>query len=597
MARAGNALIGALRVSLSADTAQFETGLKRTQAQLTLFERSFGRFSSTLRAGLAGAAGALTVGAVSKAIGALITKYGDLADAAERASVSTDFLQGFGAVARDAGVSMDEVVGMIQKFNIEIGEAAAKGGPLLDQLRANGIAIRDANGELRTTEDLFFDIVDLIGRAESAQEAAFLSQLAFGRSAKEVLAVLRQHPAEIKKGMQAAKESGEVVDAELVKAADEFGDRWATGWARFQGHAATALLTAMRGAETLNKELDDISSRGSSPGLELLKWLGLISDANDLREESKRLEAGIAAAMEEGTLAVAETLKLRLAEVNAQLGVIKSQANSLGPAWERFGRGGGMATSRGPAAVIETDEERRKREEAAKAIEDQKKEVTELIDELKFEQQQLARTALEQEIATNLRKAGATATADQRREIIATTAAAFSYAQDIKEATDLERKALAESARLWEDIGKAIETSVLNVFDSLIDKTFTWRDALADTLRLAASVLANIGSQSVSNAGGWGQLLGFAQGGSFTVGGSGGVDSQLVAFRATPGEQVTIDDGGPMGGFTFAPSTVIDARGSSMSEQKLKTILDARDRAWREALPSQFKQARTRGKV
>jgi lambda family phage tail tape measure protein len=35
-------------------------------------------------------------------------------------------------------------------------------------------------------------------------------------------------------------------------------------------------------------------------------------------------------------------------------------------------------------------------------------------------------------------------------------------------------------------------------------------------------------------------LFGFATGGSFTVGGEGGTDSQLVAFRATPGERVTI---------------------------------------------------------
>lgn len=35
-------------------------------------------------------------------------------------------------------------------------------------------------------------------------------------------------------------------------------------------------------------------------------------------------------------------------------------------------------------------------------------------------------------------------------------------------------------------------------------------------------------------------LLGFASGGSFTVGGGGGTDSQVVAFRATPGEQVTV---------------------------------------------------------
>lgn len=36
-------------------------------------------------------------------------------------------------------------------------------------------------------------------------------------------------------------------------------------------------------------------------------------------------------------------------------------------------------------------------------------------------------------------------------------------------------------------------------------------------------------------------LFGFAEGGSFTVGGGGGTDSQVVAFRATPGERVSIE--------------------------------------------------------
>jgi hypothetical protein len=39
-------------------------------------------------------------------------------------------------------------------------------------------------------------------------------------------------------------------------------------------------------------------------------------------------------------------------------------------------------------------------------------------------------------------------------------------------------------------------------------------------------------------------LPGFATGGSFTVGGMGGIDSQLVAFRATPGERVSVSSPG-----------------------------------------------------
>lgn len=65
-------------------------------------------------------------------------------------------------------------------------------------------------------------------------------------------------------------------------------------------------------------------------------------------------------------------------------------------------------------------------------------------------------------------------------------------------------------------------------------------------------------------------LLGFANGGSFNVGGSGGTDSQVVAFRATPGERVSVQTPGQvgMGGLTVAPVYHIDARGASMDVMK-----------------------------
>jgi len=49
----------------------------------------------------------------------------------------------------------------------------------------------------------------------------------------------------------------------------------------------------------------------------------------------------------------------------------------------------------------------------------------------------------------------------------------------------------------------------------------------------------------LGGVGDWiGGLFGFQTGGSFEVGGSGGADSQLMAFRATPGEMVNVTKGG-----------------------------------------------------
>jgi hypothetical protein len=49
---------------------------------------------------------------------------------------------------------------------------------------------------------------------------------------------------------------------------------------------------------------------------------------------------------------------------------------------------------------------------------------------------------------------------------------------------------------------------------------------------------------------GFSKLFGFAGGGDFTVGGTGGTDSQLVAFRASPDERVSVSKPGAKNGGT-----------------------------------------------
>lgn len=74
-----------------------------------------------------------------------------------------------------------------------------------------------------------------------------------------------------------------------------------------------------------------------------------------------------------------------------------------------------------------------------------------------------------------------------------------------------------------------------------------------------------------------GGLTGFATGGSFTVGGMGGVDSQTVAFRASPGERVSISRPGEVaqGSYSAPPITMIiqtpDANSFRKSQGQITT--------------------------
>lgn len=72
------------------------------------------------------------------------------------------------------------------------------------------------------------------------------------------------------------------------------------------------------------------------------------------------------------------------------------------------------------------------------------------------------------------------------------------------------------------------------------------------------------GSGSGGGSSTGGSYGGYATGGAFTVGGSGGVDSQLVQFKASPGEHVSVgQDDGSKGGTVNYYDVHVDARGAS----------------------------------
>jgi hypothetical protein len=146
-------------------------------------------------------------------------------------------------------------------------------------------------------------------------------------------------------------------------------------------------------------------------------------------------------------------------------------------------------------------------------------------------------------------------------------------------------------AIMSEEAAKALREQMAGTFRGALDALknggtkglFEWMadqlsnrlmDRLADILtnfvdQLMKSQGGNVGSALSAIFGSTGSTPGFATGGSFTVGGSGGIDSQLVKFRATPGEMVNIRHGNDNGG---GGSVVFDLRGAVMTSDLLNQM-------------------------
>lgn len=214
----------------SDETTKLQKALNQAGAAATTFVRGLA---------VGAIAGAVTgIAAVAKSA---ITTAAALQDVSENTGIAADQLQMLAIAAEQSGGNAESLLASFRKFNVEIGEARNKGGDLADLLKANGISLQQDNLAI------WRQIVDMIANAKDETDAAYIAQLAMGRSAAENLNFFRQGSAEISRIGQVAKDAGAVVDKELIAKADEFVDRWNLAWntmtAQITGWAIKAIAS------------------------------------------------------------------------------------------------------------------------------------------------------------------------------------------------------------------------------------------------------------------------------------------------------------------------------------------------------------------
>lgn len=139
--------------------------------------------------------------------------------------------------------------------------------------------------------------------------------------------------------------------------------------------------------------------------------------------------------------------------------------------------------------------------------------------------------------------------------------------EDIKNADD-ERRKLVEG---FVDLGYTLAEAAAQGGNSFAAAGKRMLDSLAEVMIKALATKAIMSALGSGGGGGGeggaaslilGGLGGFANGGSFTVGGSSGTDQNLVAFRATRGERVTVEtpaqQGSSVGGAATASLRVVN---------------------------------------
>ena len=167
-------------------------------------------------AGISKVAGGVLAGAVGLAF-----KAGQSADELNTLSkqygIATDTIQRFNYAQELVDVSTDTMLASMTKLTKQVGAGSSAFTEL-------GVEIKDANGEYRKTEDIWYDTLEALSKVENETERDILAMELFGKSAKDLAGIIDDGGAALKAFGEEAEEAGLILGQDALDSANEFND-------------------------------------------------------------------------------------------------------------------------------------------------------------------------------------------------------------------------------------------------------------------------------------------------------------------------------------------------------------------------------------
>lgn len=207
----GDAVIGALRVTLAMDAGEFSKGSDRAYARATQLEKQLADVAK--RIGVA--FGALQLGeAITKSFEGL----NQLNKLSEQTGIGVESLSKLKFAANEVGVGFDAFSSIVEHFNVELNKMAQNEvTPAGQALALLGVNARDASGQFKNFDLLLPQLADkFAGYANGASKSALATAL-FGKAGAELIPMLNQGAAGLEHLGDEARKTGNVFDAGVAQ--------------------------------------------------------------------------------------------------------------------------------------------------------------------------------------------------------------------------------------------------------------------------------------------------------------------------------------------------------------------------------------------
>lgn len=588
---AGSSVIGALRVTLGADTAAFDKGLDRTRGRLSQFDRDTRKISSNLsgfgrdlgasfgpvgmvldKIGAAGLVAGAGVGAAAIAFQGMrnALKVGDDLDAVStKLGTTAERLQELTYAAHENDITTDALTTSLEGLNVALGayKSGVGDAKIKKAFEALGLTRADVAGA-QSAADLLPVLADRIAKVQTTAERVKLLQ-ALG--AADLEPVLNQGSAALENMSEKARSLGMVMSNDLAK------------------KTADANRELERMGEVLNGNLT-IGFAGAALAAEqaISRFKPLLDWLRQFNAESKKLQA------EEGKRKGAE-FRAKAAAIEARGGPNETsktyramadrwdpQEFNMGSAQEYAAMQRDLETFRPPASTTTTTTGGGGRARSGRAPGSQQPESyagktvavisldpesRDILDQLVYWREVEARANSAAIIDQN--PEGFQSSADRIAEALKPSEAAFadmqaSFRDAFSGGLTAALRGGEEGFKSWIAQGaeRGLEEALNNLADLLFKLFSQAKGGNTGTAGMGGGGVGDILS-AVFGSGGM-KIPGFATEGGFTMGGSGGVDSKLAMFRMTPGEMVDVHHGKSSRGETV---NNFDLRGAVVTER------------------------------
>lgn len=181
-----------------------------------------------LRDGAAAAGAALGVFMVGKQLLGVVDQFTQLADGIAKTSarlgIASGALQELRYAADLAGVSTQEFDTSMQFFLRTAGDAAAGGATASKAFASLGVSLRDQQGAMKTTDQLFMDVADAMAQLPSDAARAAAAVDVFGRGGARMINLVKSGSKDLAAMRAELSELGGVIDTETLKASEEWQD-------------------------------------------------------------------------------------------------------------------------------------------------------------------------------------------------------------------------------------------------------------------------------------------------------------------------------------------------------------------------------------